>query len=183
MTATLLTPTEFRQHVETALEDDAIQRLLDSAEDDINDHCGRLVVEYDEPNEVTQWFTNSEAEVVLRTKQALLSVTSVTEVTEDEAGADIEEDLEADVDFWVDDAGAIRRKSGFTFGPRVRVVYVPVNTTNRRRATLINLVKLEINADPGTGFEGASTWQHTTQDYETQRQHLLWALCPPPVLA
>lgn len=183
MTAVLMTTDEMREHIETALEDTALQRLMDSAEDDINQHCGLLTIgDYDEPDTVTEWFSRSVRESVLYTKQPLLSVESVTEMTTGHDLADVETELVLDEEYWTD-GYSIRRKDGYTFGHRVRVVYVPKNTVNRRRATLIQLVKLEINVDPGTGFEGAGSWQHTSQDYEQQRQHLLWSLCPPPVLA
>lgn len=184
MTALLLTTDEFREHVETALPDEAVQRLLDSVEDDINQFCGRMVIgEYEEPEEVEEWFAkSSQYKTVLRTKQPYLSVTSVTDYLSAAGAEDTTTDLVVDEDYWLD-GNAIRRKDGYHFGDRTLVVYVPANTVNRRRATMIQLAKLEINADPGTGFEGAGSWQHTSQDYEQQRQHLLWQLCPPPVLA
>lgn len=183
MTAQLLTVDEFRQHVETALADEAIQRLLDSAEDDINRNCGTLNVgDYETLDEITEWHTLSQYETVIYPRQRYASITSVSEYFVNSDSSDEVISLTEDDEFWADGFSAIRRKVGY-FNKRVKIVYAPYSTINRRRAVIIQLCKLEINADPGTSFEGAGTWQHTTQDYEAQRQHLLWSLCPPPVFA
>lgn len=183
MTAQLLTPAQFRAHVETALEDEALQRLLDAAEADIDSNCGPLDMDdYDTPGEVTQWFTSSRGMQTLRTKQKAAAVVSVTEYDPASGDTDVTRLLVEDEDYWLD-GGIIRGRNGYIFGGRIEVVYVPEDTRSRRTAVLIQLVKLEINVDPGTGFEGAGSWQHTSQDYEQNRQHLLWSLCPPPVLA
>lgn len=181
MTATLMTVDEMREHVETALSDDALQRLMDAAEDDINDHAGRLTMEdYDTAEEVTEWVRGGSRQSSIRVKMPIESITSVTSVYSGNPD-DTEDDLVEDEDYWFDGASIIRK--GYFWGDRVRVVYVPKNTLSQRRACMILLVRLAINSEPGVGFEGAATWQSTSQDYEQSKQRILWSLYRPPAFA
>ena len=179
MTAELLTVEQFREHVKTAAGDDAVQRYLDACEDAINRHCGTLSLdEYAVPEEVTEWYTPRPFMTMLPLRQQPDTITSVTLVTTLTDLSDEETELVEDDEYWVEGSN-LRRKDGYFWGSRVRVVYTPADTAARRRAVLIKMVQLELNADPGSGFEGAGSWQHTSQDYETQHQALLWSLCRP----
>lgn len=181
----LITAAQFREHVETALGDEALERLIDSASADIAQWCGVLPIDdtYDTPNEVVQEFANSFGEPSLRPKMLIGQVVELAAISTGSDLVDTETVLLEDEEFWVDGNRTIRRKDGLLFGSRVRLTYIPLDVRARRQAACIQLVKLEINVDPGTGFEGAGSWQHTSQDYEQQRQHILWSLCPPPTLA
>lgn len=180
----LITPLQVRQHIETALEDEAIQRLIDRCSADIDHNCGALVIDddYETPVEVTQYFTRSGGQSSLRPQHPVDSVVSLEELTTASDLSDDSTELVEGEEFWLD-GNVIRRKDGVGFGSRVRLVYVPQDVRALRRGVIIQMIKLEINVDPGTGFEGAGSWQHTSQDYEQQRQHLLWSLCPPPTFA
>lgn len=181
MTATLMTVDEMREHVETALSDDALQRLMDAAEDDINDHAGLLTMEdYDTAAERTEWVTNQFRNRMIRVKMPVESIVSITSVYSGNP-TDTEDPLVDDEDYWFD--GVNIHRKGYFWGDRVEVVYIPKNTLSQRRACLILLVRLAINSEPGIGFEGAATWQSTSQDYEQSKQRILWSLYRPPAFA
>ena len=182
MVAELLTVDELREHVEnTALGDDALQRLLDAAEADINSWCGPLVLgSGDAWEEIEEHFYGREAgQSILRLKHYPDSVSEVAiyDYLEDETL--LVEGREED--YVVD--GQLLRRYGYYWGYHTKVTYVPRSSASQRRAALILLVQLAINVQPGQGFTGAATWQETYKDYETEKQHILWSLCPPPVFA
>lgn len=183
MTAELLTVDQFREHEETALGDDALQRLLDSNEQAINEHCGELVLG---SGDVWQEITEDHYDVVggsgarlLRLEHTPESITSVSSINSYGNATAL---LEGDDEDWVQD-GQILRRVNYWWGNHTRVVYLPKSRVVQRRALLIQLVKLDINVQPGQGFAGAATWQETFKDYEMEKQHLLWSLCPPPVFS
>jgi hypothetical protein len=176
----LLTVSQFRQHTETALEDDALQRLINAAAADINDHCGPLDISDDE---ATAQITYNDYGVwayqhILHLDFYPDEILSVADV--DTLGTETVL-VEGDGNDWVQD-GRVLRRNGL-WGPHTRVVYRPRNTYSQRQALAIKLVDLAINIQPGQGFAGAATWQETFKDYEQEKQHLLWSLCAPPVFA
>lgn len=181
MTATWLTVDDVRQHIETALPDEAIQRFLDRGEADINEHCGRMVAgSGDVISTVTEHdYGRWRGQDILRLEFTPEIVTTVNAV--DVLGVPTEL-LEGDDEDYVVD-GRLLRRIGAKWGAHTVVVYTPRNTLSQRKGTLLQLVELQINVQPGQGFAGAATWQETFKDFETEKQHLLWALCPPPVFA
>jgi hypothetical protein len=177
----LLTVGQFREHTETALGDDALQRLIDAAIGDINDHCGTML--YDDYM-VAETITQNDYGVwagqrILHLDHIPSSVITVMDV--DTLGSETEL-VEGDGADWVAD-GHILRRSGGVWGLHTRVVYTPQNAYSQRQALCVKLVDLSINIQPGQGFAGAATWQETFKDYEQEKQHLLWSLCAPPVFA
>ncbi len=177
-TAQLLSIQELREHFETALEDSALQRILDASEKAIDKACTAQPLTDDVPDTLTEVYVMDPQRTRLTLNFAPVgALTSVTELWFD---AD-DELLVVDDDYYVDDNVVIRR--GAYWGLRVQVVYEPESEVDLRRAILIQLCQLEINIQPGQSFTGAATWQETYQDYEEQKQRLLWSLCPPPVFA
>jgi len=178
----LLTVTELRQHVEnTALGDEALQRILDKCEADIEEWCGVLalgsgdvwdeVVEHD----YGTWAGNS----ILRLDNYPDTITEVHDI--DTLGTETLLLEGVDEDYVLD--GRLLRRFGAYWGHHTRITYIPRTTVTQRRGVLILLCQLEINVQPGQGFTGAATWQETYKDYETEKQRLLWTLCSPPVFA
>lgn len=177
----LLTVDQLREHVEnTALGDDALQRILDKAEADVEEWCGMLVLgSGDLWEEVVEdhYFPANERLLHLKNYPEVVNEVSVFDSLEDETIL-----VEGrDEDYVVD--GQMLRRFGAYWGYHTRVTYVPRTTVTQRRGAVILLVQLEINVQPGQGFTGAATWQETYKDYETEKQHILWALCAPPVFA
>lgn len=179
--AELMTVDELREHVEnTALGDDALQRLLDKAEADVNEWCGPLVLgsgDIWEEIEEHHYFPGNESLLRLKHYPDTVTEVAVYDSLEDETIL-----IEGrDEDYVVD--GQLLRRYGAYWGYHTRVTYVPRTTVTQRRATYILLVQLEMNIQPGQGFTGAATWQETYKDYETEHQRILWTLCAPPVFA
>ena len=177
----LLSVAELREHVEnTALGNDALQRILDKAEADITEWCGPLVLgSGDAWAEVVEhhYFPANERLLTLKNYPEDVSEVAVYDTLENETIL-----LEGrDEDYVVD--GQMLRRYGAYWGYHTRVTYVPRSTVTQRRGAAILLVQLENNVQPGQGFTGAATWQETYKDYETEKQHILWALCAPPVFA
>jgi hypothetical protein len=177
----LLTVDQFREHTETALGNDAIQRLIDDAIAAINDHCGTVV--FDDYMVGEELIFNDygvwAGKRILHLDYVPSSITSVMDV--DTLGTETEL-VEGDDEDWVQDGKILRRRSG-VWGRHTRVTYMPNTAYSQRQALAIKLVDLSINIQPGQGFAGAATWQETFKDYEQEKQRLLWSLCAPPVFA
>jgi hypothetical protein len=172
----ILTPDELREHVETALDDVALQRILDGAEADMAVHGGTLTATLDAPDDVTEVFYPAPKTLYLTLASRAEAITSVTVDAVELDAADYEVHRGNELHlvsgyywYWTDD---------------IVVVYEPtLEELQRRRMALVNLCKLYINADPGTSFQGAATWQTTVSDFEEQKQRVLWAWKRPPVFA
>lgn len=170
----ILTVDELREHVETALGDDALERILNAAEGDMNQHGGILTTTLDVPDAVTEYFYPTARTLWFT---AANYIDEIVEVTENDVILD-------PLMYEVRNGREIYRLDNLYWGSPVIVEYVPTTEElNRRKMLLVNLAKLYINADPGTSFQGAATWQTTVTDFEEQKQRLLWAWKRPPVLA
>lgn len=165
---TLLTPTELREHITTSLEDDALQRLLDDAEDAITVYAGPV---------------GSVVEVVpggypsLALARPIDSVTSIRE----------RDDLQSPTTLATNDYeqrgrfGLWRLRFGtnsasYWRGP-VRVTYVPVDDTATRKVVQVELCKLEIAFNPALASETVGAWTQTfvssQKSYPEQRADIL----------
>lgn len=167
----LLTPAQFREHHETDLGDDALQRLLDDAENEIVRRFGEHVTQ-------TEWLEPGigNAKLLFLTRR-VSAVTSVAETVVEETTA-----LAAD-DYAVESGFLLRRLSDGTngrtyWGDRVKVVYTPEDDTPRRKRVQVDLVKLAIQYE---GLKASSVGNQRLDmgDYETQRRAVLSALLPP----
>lgn len=152
---TLLTVEELREHVATSLVDDALQRLLDDAEAEIDRYAGPLGVP------VTELIDGGYGRVI--TSRRVSSVTSIVET----AGSSTTT-LSGD-DWRLRSAYVVERLSTGT-NPRwrwsdlVTIVYLPVDDEATRKVVQLELVKLEIAFTPGLAAETVGAW---TQQYVT----------------
>ena len=164
----LLTSEQFEEHFETDLSDDALDRLLNDAEDDIIRHFGPHTTQ-------VEWIDGLGRVLLLQRR-----VTSVTEVIETVAEEDTT--LAAD-DYQIENARVLRRLNDGTnartrWGDRVKVTYVPESDTNRRKRVQLDLVKLAIQHE-GLKSSGVGNLRLDTNDYQRRRQEALMALYTP----
>ena len=145
----ILDPGEFREHVTTALEDDALQRLLDAAEAEIVRFAG-------EPGAATD-IRDGRGRFVTLSRPAA-SITSITE-TPWSTGTTLAAD-----DYLLYPSGlVIERLPGGTHSRshwhgRVTVVYTPVDDEAIRVGVQLDLVNLALNYSPGAGMEVIGSW-------------------------
>ena len=169
-TATLLTVTELRQHVETDLLDAALQRYLDANETEI-------IRRYGPHATATETLRGGSAWLLL--SRDALSITAVTETVLETATTLAADDYE----LWHGGASLWREQDGthtrWAWGDEVTVVYVPVDTSAQRTAVLVKLCVLDVQYS-GLKSESIGGGDHgeTTADYPTERERLLRSLAP-----
>ena len=166
-TATLLTPTELRDHIQTDLVDLALQRVLDAEESEIIRRYGAHASQ-------TEMLTGGNARLGLSRQAA--SVTSVTEVA-----SEVTTVLAAD-DYRLWYGTSLERLMTGTnprqyWGDRVTVVYVPTERNAQRTLALVNLCKLTL-AYEGVKSQsiGQSDYSMTAMDYRQERERILRSL-------
>jgi hypothetical protein len=148
----LVAGSEFRTHVTTTLEDDAVQRLLDDADAAVIAYAGEL-------GTTTEIMSGGGSRIV--TSRPIFSVTSVTE-REDSTSA-----LTLTSGDWdtLSPFVLVRRRDGtnpsWHFRGPVRVVYDPVDDTAQRIAAIIALVKFDITHSPGLVRQEIEGWSET----------------------
>ncbi len=162
---TLLTLTELREHIETDLVDDALQRLLDAEDEEILRRCGA-------PLSQTQSFAVTTQTQLFLTRPASVLLT----VTETDTAGVTTTLAATDYELWW--GQAVERVTG-TWGPRVTVVYTPRDTTAQRIGVLIQLVQLALRYS-GVQSEsiGGGDYSATYLDYQRERERLLGRLAP-----
>jgi len=157
---TLLTVSELREHVQTSLVDDALERLLDDAEASIVKHAGDLA-------DVTEFVDGGGPTLVLRRR-----ADSITSVVESFGVGDV---TLATNDWRARGAYVLERLRTGT-NPRsswrgpVQVVYEPEDDTATRKIVQLDLIKLEIANNPGLAAETVGSW---TQQYLTNSSRTL----------
>ena len=134
--AAILTVDEVREHVETALVDDALQRLINSSDAEIIRKLGALAAQ----SEVLHG-----GDYIIHLARAASAITSAVEHigTQDTSLLADDYNLLADgfrVERLVDGTNPSSAWRG-----RVTIVYVPADSTAERKLLLVNLVKLELN--------------------------------------
>lgn len=165
----LLTVTQIREHVETDLSNDALQRLIDSEDGEITRRFGA-------PTTQTETLKGGESYVFL--SRLVTSITSVTEEV-DETTTTLAVD---DYDLWWNqalerDADGTNGRS--TWGDKVTVVYVPQTTTPQRTLLLIQLVQLAVQySGVQSASIGSGDYSATYQDYQRERERLFRKLEP-----
>jgi hypothetical protein len=125
----MLTVGEFRKHVSTPLDDDAVQRLLDAAEEDIRTYTHSEVI-----SPVGDWLPLShEAETVIAAHEAgeVLPVTSYKVV--------------GNILVRLNEGTRPRRR---WYGP-IEVEYTARSNEATREMVQLSLVKFDLNYEPG----------------------------------
>jgi hypothetical protein len=172
----LLTVDELREHVETALPDTALERILASCELAITQWAGPLTFDEDGAVEDVTESVNAPGRALLLLRQAPTAVTSVLDV---HGGFETDVDP-SDVRI---EGRYLRRLAMALWGERTVVTYTPTDDSAIRRTALIQLVQLELNVQPGMASQGAGAWSESYGKYLRQRNELLRAIRPadPPV--
>jgi hypothetical protein len=159
----LLTTDELRQHVETDLSDEALQRIIDAQEERIDDRCGASGTQ-------TQAFSPNYSNVLFPYRK-VASITSIVETVGDTSTT-----LAAD-DYRVVNGKRIDRLGTGTnprtyWAPDVLVSYVPEGKTDQRITVLINLCKLDIEY---SGLKSESIGDHSEshEGYLDEREEII----------
>lgn len=160
----ILTPDQLREHVTTALEDDALWRLLDAAEAAIIEVAGPYGAT------ITELVEGRYGRLILSRPAA--SIVAVREASRDVD--DEYEDTDAG-DYTLVGTSVLRHRIGI-WKPLVEVEYVPANDAALRMSVQIQLVELALNWQPGLTQNTAGNWSETfsnSVEYEAQRQAIL----------
>ena len=165
----LLSVKELEEHVETDLDNAAIQRLIDDAEDEIDERYGALTKQTDVKDHVCLSTT-------LFMSRKVAAFTSVTE--EMRSGGDIQETVLDSTDYRLraNNRQIDRLSSGTnprsTWGDMVTFVYEPKDESKRRKRVTIDLVRLAVQYNAAKG-ERTGDFTLTSVDYELERGKLL----------
>jgi hypothetical protein len=165
----LLTVAQIRQHIETDLEDDALQRIIDAEDAEITRRFGATSTQTD--------VLKGGSEYLFLSRKA----TTIASVTEEvyETTTTLATD---DYDLWWNQA-LERDPDGTngrtTWGERVTVVYTPQDITAQRRGVLIALVQLAVRYN-GVQSEsvGSGDYSAASYDYQRERERLFVKLAP-----
>ena len=178
----LLTAADVRAHVDTALDDTAIQAVIDRLDADLVQRAGP------HSGPLTEVLRGGTPSVYLRRPVATL--TSVREGATLDASTPAL-DLVAEIRLWTAE-GRVERiganpwpaigSAPLAFAPLVEVVYDPVDDTAPRQRVLLELVRLDL-AQSGRAREriGAG-YAYTALDYDARRDSLIRELRPFLVL-
>ena len=167
--AALLTLAQIREHVETDLSNDALQRIIDSEDAEIVQRYGALS---------TQTETLRGGSERLFLSRLAASITSIAE----EVGETTTTLAADDYELWWNqelDRDPDGTNGRSTWGERVTVVYVPQTMTAQRTAVLTQLVQLAVRYN-GVQQEsvGSGDYSATSADYQRERERLLRKLAP-----
>lgn len=161
---TILSVEEFREHVTSDLDDDAIGRLLEAAEAVIVRHAG-------EPGEATEIFDGGRRFYTL--DRAAESVESITETWH------ANEVTLADNDWYLYPSGLVVERlrtgdhypswgSAWGSWARVAITYTPADDTAIRVGVQLDLVTLSLNSNPGATAETIGAWMEQKSQSATQ---------------
>ena len=169
MTATLLTVGELREHLETDLSDEALQRILNAEEAEIVRRHGPTA---------TQAETLDGGETLLFLSRTASSITSVVETESD----NLTQTTLASDDYRLLPAGKVERLVTGTnpasyWAHLVTVTYVPEDQAAQRRLVLVQLAMLaaKYNAMKSESV-GGGDYSGTSLDYTLERERLLRSL-------
>jgi len=156
----LLTSTEVRDHVETSIIDEALQRLIDNADQEIIDRLGVLASQ----TEVLE----GEGLEFLHLHRHASSITSAVERI-----LETNYTLAATDYLLLNDGYRIQRLQGTNFpavqwNGKVTIVYVPADETVARKKLLIDLVRLDC-AYNATKSSGIGDVNITSADHAAER--------------
>lgn len=174
MTA-LLTVPEVREHVTTTLGDDALERVIDACQADIDRWAGSFQYPADEAQEVVET-VYAQGRTLLRLSMEPLEVAEVVDIV-----GSTETALLVDDDWRI--RGDSLERVGYLWGERTRVTYTPANSLTIRQRALWKLVQLEINHDPLVGSQRVGEWSRSsmvgTDSYREEKAAILWDVREP----
>lgn len=180
-----LTIAQFKEHVTTTLGDDALQRLLDDADEAIIERAGPAIDDY-LVTSVTEWFSPHGDRIMLSRRAS-----SIVEVLE-HAQRETPTTLGAD-DYELSASGTILRRlrggtnSATRWHPDVSVEYAPYSDAANRQRVQLALVKLDIASNPGLASQTVGAWTeqysaNSVWNYQVEREAILATLHPDPVV-
>jgi hypothetical protein len=177
--ATIISPDDLREHVESGLGDAALQRLIDDADAAIVARYGPH--DATEAAPVSEEFTGGDLRLFPRQKVA--SVVSVTEYVGSLGSAEVSYELDPD-DWRLEHAGGsiVRLASGPTpagsWGSRIVIEYLPQTDYSRRQRVALDLCRLAAQQS-GLASERAGDYAATSvEDYQRERERILNELAP-----
>lgn len=164
----LLTASEVRQHVETDLDETGLQRIIDRADADLLQRAGPHV------GPITETLPGGGGSAFVA--RPIATLTSVRE-GERISGATPALDLTLDVRLWAGEGRLERRPAGTRFDQIVEVVYDPIDDSERRKRTLLELVRLDLSQS-GRGKERVGEYSYAGLDYRRHREALMSEVRP-----
>lgn len=163
MAASLITPAILREHVETDLSDDALQRIIDAEEAEIIRRFGENATQVEE-------FAVGGLPLLFLSRP-VASITSVVErVSDDDTTLTTN-------DYHHDGRNVLRRiytdadNPANTWGGRVTVTYVPRDMNAQRIKVLIDVCRLNLQYT-GLEREAAGDYAATNLDFTMEREKL-----------
>lgn len=169
---TLLSVAELKEHISTSLGDEALQRLLDAAEE-------QIVAAVGDSGETTE---------LLRASGPLLALSRVAESISDV----VEDDVTLAADDYELQPGSrlVRRLSDGTNARRrwhgwVDITYLPLDDSSRREMAQVALVKLDIATNPTLASQTIGSWSETyatNASYTQTRADILASLLVDPLV-
>lgn len=162
----LVTVDEVRALVKTSLSDDELQSVIDREEDALIHLYGDHYV--DDSTTVTETLAGGGVNLFLRRP-----VTSVTSCQEKEDWDDDWETLTEDDDFYVVGEYGMLKRATDVWGVQVRVTYVPVDDNDRRKAAIIELVRLAVERTAMRSEHVAGEYSFQAPDWELERVRIL----------
>lgn len=171
--AGLIRVDELKEHVETDLSDDVIDRLIDDADAEIVKRYGPHVTQIDT-------FENVNAATAIYLSRNASAITSVTEEVRDGEGSYTETVLASD-DYKLrrNNLSLERLRDGTnpraTWGHVVTIVYVPDDDGTRRIRVEIDLVRLAIEYN-ALSTEDTGDYRSSSLRYSDERESLLRTL-------
>lgn len=165
----LVTLAFMRKHLETDLVDDALQRLIDDAESEIDERHGSLLTQTDE------YHGDTMSNAVFLKRKATMITTVIEEI---KSGGGYEATTLAADDYELRYGGRqLRRLIDGTnprscWGDTVTVTYTPQDDTNRRIRVTIDMVKLAVVFN-GLDSEKIGDYAAQSTKYEARRQELI----------
>ncbi len=156
----LLTLAEARALVKTSLTDPELQAVIGREEDEIIRLYGAHYISGTTVSETVEGGGPS-----LFVRRPILSVSSVAE-----DGTALESTAYR---LWANQGRIERLPKGATWGEVITVVYVPQDDNSRRKAALIDLVRLAVERAALKSESIAGEYSYTAPDWEAERAKLL----------
>ena len=164
----LLTLAQIREHIESDLDNDPLQRLLDETEAEIVRLYGEHATQIDYLDGGEKYLFPSRV------------VSTVTTLVETEGGTDTSL-VATDYSLVYNGRGLLRLNSGTNprsyWGDSIKLTYVPVSDLDQRERVQVDLVKLETQYNAVTA-EKAGNWSATYPEYEAERTKIIERLRP-----
>ena len=166
--ATVATPSlnEINEHVEHDLTDEAIQRLIDDAEDDILSRFG--------PH-ATQVEDVVGGGIYVFPRRRISTVTSIVETSNEEDTTLATNDYKIMNNGWQLKRLTNGSNGRNTWAPEVRLTYTPVAEADQRKRVIIDLVRLAVQHN-ALSREVSGDHESQSVEYQKERERILAGL-------